>query len=147
MVFIEVPGGYQPTRVVLGRSFGDMVEVTEGVQPRQPVVVRGAFQLAAEMLKVSGSSQMFESATEGDHEQNELVKEPAQNGLTIGPQVIAVAIAIAFILGFCISAMLAKLRRNRHATAAALAHKAPRREGPGETEEGTDAAAARQEKT
>ena len=114
-----------------------MVEITDGVQPGQPVVVRGAFQLAAEMLKVSGSSQMFESATEGDHEQSELVKEPAQNALNIGPQVIAVGIAIAFILGFCISAMLAKLRRNRHALAAAPTAKALRREGPGETEEAT----------
>lgn len=142
LVFIEVPGGYQPTRVRLGRSFGDTVEVIDGVEQGQPVVVHGAFPLAAEMLKVSGSTEMFDSAMEGDHESTELVKEKP-GGLNISPQVIAVSIAIAFILGFCISAMLAKLRRHKHTAST----KATRREGSGETEHGTDAAPARQEKT
>ncbi len=108
LVFLEVQGGYEPVRVTIGRTFGDSVEITAGLDAGQQVVVHGAFQLAAEMLKSGGDLSQFQQATEGEHEQNEVAKE--KHSTTISPQLLAVSIAIAFILGLVINAVASKLR-------------------------------------
>lgn len=112
LVFVEERNGFQPTRVTLGRSLGDAVEITSGLSPGQRVAVRGAFQLAAEMLKTGGNVELFQQATQGDHEQNEMAKETA-SASSISPQVAVVGIAIAFILGCAISTISGAMRKNR----------------------------------
>jgi len=106
LVFVEVANGYQPTRVEVGRSFGDKVEILDGVNTGQKFVVRGAFQLTAEMLKSSGNADLFQQATQGDHESTEIAKDDTSknsNTYTIG-----IAVCIAFVLGFVISAIAVK---------------------------------------
>jgi cobalt-zinc-cadmium efflux system membrane fusion protein len=107
LVFVETQGGYQPCRVKVGRSLGDNVEILEGLVPGQRIVVRGAFQLDAELLKAHGSKEMFVQPTEGDelagHDEHEHGR-PA--GFAVTPQVILVLIAGAFLLGFVASALV-----------------------------------------
>jgi cobalt-zinc-cadmium efflux system membrane fusion protein len=110
MVFLELRGGYQPCRVKIGRSLGDDVEIIEGLQPGQAIVVRGAFQLEAELLKTHGGANLFLQVTEGerssvDDEKPDTAKET--NALTY--QVLAVAVLAAFLLGFGISLFVPRL--------------------------------------
>jgi cobalt-zinc-cadmium efflux system membrane fusion protein len=115
IVFVEVTNGYQPTRVTVGRSFGDMVEISAGLEPGQRAVVHGAFQLAAEMLKSTGNSDQFQQSTEGDHENTEISKEKGGSG-SVSTYALAVAIAIAFVLGGLIATIVVKLRKAAPAT-------------------------------
>ena len=111
LAFVKVQAGFQPTRVKVGRSFGDLLEVSSGLNPGQPVVVHGAFQLAAEMLKIGGDSAQFQQATEGDHEKGEIDKSNSGPASAVSIQLVAVALAIAFVLGFVISAVVWRMRK------------------------------------
>ncbi len=117
LVFLETKAGYQPCRVKVGRSLGDNVEIVEGLTAGQQVVVRGAFQLDAELLKAHGSKDLFVQPTEGDelseHDEHDHDRSSA---IALTPQVIMVLVAAAFLLGFVISALVLKSRgaRARH---------------------------------
>lgn len=104
LVFLETKGGYQPCRVKLGRSLGDTVEIVDGLQPGQRLVVRGAFQLASELLKTHGSSDLFRHPTQGDHEVLEDDLHAAEEAAPPWSYpIVAVVVLVAFILGFVIS--------------------------------------------
>ncbi len=104
LVFVETKGGYQACRVKVGRSLGDNLEITQGLQPGQTVVVRGAFQLAAEMLKSHGGLELFEQPTQGDHQAMEdAEQDAADRNRLFSYQALALAVLAAFVLGFGIS--------------------------------------------
>lgn len=113
VVFIETKGGYQPCRVKIGRSLGDDVEVLDGLQPGQRVVVRGAFQLAAEMLKSHGGTNLFVQATEGERAPIDDEHAPREKTNQLTYQAVVVAILVSFVLGFAISLFVQ--RSSRHA--------------------------------
>ncbi|RKU07728.1 hypothetical protein C6502_16735 [Candidatus Poribacteria bacterium] len=52
-IFIQTDEGFAPAPVILGRSTETYAEVTEGLQPGQRYVTRGAFTLKAELGKGS----------------------------------------------------------------------------------------------
>lgn len=101
MVFVKVKGGYQPTQVNLGRTFGDQVEILNGLSPGQIIVTRGAFQLAAELLKSHGGADLFTHPVEGERIGFEHHMEaPAKPGLGLAGGIIG--ILVAFILGISV---------------------------------------------
>lgn len=108
LVFVESKNGYQPYSVRLGRSFGDNVEITEGLNPGQKVVVRGAFQLGAELLQVQGGGSMFQQPTEGGDRFSEEHGDERPTGMTVTPLGIGVVIAAAFLFGFVVAALFAR---------------------------------------
>jgi cobalt-zinc-cadmium efflux system membrane fusion protein len=106
IVFLETKGGYQACRVKVGRSLGDNLEITQGLQTGQRVVVRGAFQLAAEMLKSHGGIELFDQPTQGDHLAMEDAEQDAiERNRLYSYQALALAVLAAFVLGFAISAI------------------------------------------
>lgn len=108
LVFVEAKNGYQPYSVRLGRSFGDNVEITDGLNPGQKVVVRGAFQLGAELLQAQGGGGMFQQPTEGGDRFTENHGEDRPTGMTVTPLGIGVVVAAAFLFGFAIAALFAR---------------------------------------
>lgn len=109
IVFVETKNGYQPYSVRLGRSFGDNVEITEGLVPGQKIVVQGAFQLGAELMKAHGGEALFVQATEGgDRFSEEHEHGPPGKGMTVTPLGIGVVIASAFLFGFLVAALFAR---------------------------------------
>lgn len=115
IVFIETRGGYQACRVKVGRSFGDEVEVSEGLVPGSSIVVRGAFQLDAELLKSHGGADMFLQATQGQRETIEQEENAAPAANRPNYQPIFISLIVAFVLGFAASFLLQ--RSERHAKA------------------------------
>ena len=105
LVFLETKDGYQPTYVRLGRTLGDVCEVTEGLKVGERVVTRGAFQLGAELLKNEGGEGMFVSPTESAHEPDEKQTATKSSDLNLNLQTVIVGIGGAFILGFAICAL------------------------------------------
>lgn len=109
LVFVEAKNGYRPYSVRLGRSFGDDVEVTEGLTPGQKVVVRGAFQLGAELMQVQGGGSMFQQPTEGgDRFAENHGGEEHPTGMTVSPFAVGAVVAAAFLLGFVVAALFAR---------------------------------------
>jgi cobalt-zinc-cadmium efflux system membrane fusion protein len=53
VVFVETNEGFEPRHVKVGRSNSTMVEIKEGLEPGQRVVIKGAFTLKAEIGKGS----------------------------------------------------------------------------------------------
>src|SRR5262249_39812981 len=105
LVFVQTAGGYQPFRVQIGRSLGDDVEILEGLQPGQRVVVRGAFQLDAELLKSHGNKHLFVQPTEGQELAENDEDSARPQGFSLAWPVLAVIVSAAFLLGFVISAL------------------------------------------
>jgi cobalt-zinc-cadmium efflux system membrane fusion protein len=130
LAFVEVKDGYQPLYVKVGRTAGNLVEVVAGLEPGQRLVTRGAFQLSAEFVKLSGGSAQFAQATEGEHIDEDAEKKPT-GGLSV--QSVALIGIAAFILGFGICALF--LFRGKTASSVPL-------EAPG-----ADAAAERSSST
>lgn len=109
VVFVELQDGYQPTFVKLGRNVGDSVEVVEGLHAGQRVVVRGAFQLGAQLVKDRGGEAQFSSPTEGEHIED--LGDKPRGELSLNVQTVFIIIATAFLLGFGLSAVF--LVRNK----------------------------------
>jgi cobalt-zinc-cadmium efflux system membrane fusion protein len=105
IVFLETKDGYQPTYVKLGRTMGEVAEVTEGLTVGEKVVTRGAFQLGAQLLKNEGGEGMFVSPTESAHEPDEKTTTAKNSDFNLNLQTVIVSIAGAFILGFAICAL------------------------------------------
>jgi cobalt-zinc-cadmium efflux system membrane fusion protein len=107
--FVEVKGGFRPTIVQVGRTFGDKVEIVKGLQPGDPVVMRGAFQLEAETLKSHGNAELFVQATEGERSMPGS-KEPEEQenknpGMSTSPLLLIVIVILAFVFGFIVSTL------------------------------------------
>ncbi len=104
LVFLETKGGYQPCRVKVGRSLGDCVEILAGLSAGQRVVVRGAFQLSAELLKSHGVNDIFTQATEGERKPIEQEEKAGKSGSgQLSYQALIVVVIGAFVLGFVLS--------------------------------------------
>lgn len=115
LVFVQSKGGYQACLVKVGRSLGDNVEILEGLSQGQAVVVRGAFQLDAELLKAHGSEGLFVQPAEGtklnqsgEHEHQAGVE---QSPVSVSMQVIMVLVVAAFLFGFVVSGLVVKSHR------------------------------------
>jgi cobalt-zinc-cadmium efflux system membrane fusion protein len=104
VVFVETKDGYQPEFVNTGRTVGDLIEITHGLQPGQHVVTQGAFQLSAEMVKSSGGEALFASATEGERIEQDSDKKGA-GALSLSVQSVVMIVAAAFLFGFAVSAI------------------------------------------
>ncbi len=114
LVFIETKDGYQPTRVKTGRSLGDQVEILSGLHEGQRVIVEGAFQLAAELLKSGGRDEMFTQPTEGER----LIghgdgSDSANDSQAWHVQLVAIAVVISFLLGLLVSSLSKKSMREK----------------------------------
>jgi len=105
LVFLEEKGGYQPCRVTVGRSLGDDVEILDGLLPGQRIVIRGAFQLDAELLKSHGNKELFVQPTEGERTSVE-EEEKHERSSPLGVQTLIVAVLVSFLVGFVVSAFL-----------------------------------------
>jgi len=117
LVFVQSAGGYQPFRVQIGRSLGDNVEILEGLQPGQRVVVRGAFQLDAELLKSHGSKHLFVQPTEGQELAENDEDSGRPQGFSLPLPALAVIVSAAFLLGFVISALAIRSSKRAHGDA------------------------------
>lgn len=134
IVFAEVQGGFQPIRVDVGRNFGDFVEIVDGVTPGHRVVTRGAFQLAAQMLKSSGNEDLFQQATEGERDYEKKADEDKGSQLPgLNLPIVLVGLIVAFVGGFGASAIFARSHQHHDNVPR------PRRSEPTEEgEEGTE---------
>jgi multidrug efflux pump subunit AcrA (membrane-fusion protein) len=107
-VFVQVKEGtYQMTRVVQGRSFGDDIEITQGLKPGQKVVARGAFQLDSNLLKAHGSTDSFTHPTEQHHhdeDEDDDDEKPTNNSPFANPLLLVMA-AVAFVLGIGVASL------------------------------------------
>jgi cobalt-zinc-cadmium efflux system membrane fusion protein len=112
IVFVETGNAYQPVYVIEGRSFGDLIEIRRGLHDGDRVVVQGAFQLGAELVKTTGGAAQFSQATEGERSDEEDAKK-VNPALSLSIQTVVVIVAVAFLLGFGICAMVL-FRRNGH---------------------------------
>lgn len=110
-VFVQVKDGtFQMTRVVLGRSFGDDVEITQGLKPGQRVVARGAFQLDSTILKSQGSTDNFTHPTEQRHHDRDADEAPARDPNAFNPLWLVIA-ATAFIFGIGVASLFMRSGR------------------------------------
>ncbi len=53
IVYLEIKEGFHPVNIKTGRTFNHDIEIVEGLNPGQHVVVRGAYQIDAEAQKVT----------------------------------------------------------------------------------------------
>jgi membrane fusion protein, heavy metal efflux system len=113
LVFVESQGGYQTTRVKVGRRFGDDIEILEGLSAGQKIVIHGAFQLSAELLKSQGHADLFAQPTQGDHKEHSLDANADERNRGPGAQVIVILIAAAFFLGFLLSLLIMRGGRSK----------------------------------
>jgi cobalt-zinc-cadmium efflux system membrane fusion protein len=109
LVFTESTTGFQPTYVKTGRNVGDEIEIVDGIKPGERVVVRGAFQLGAQLVKNQEGEAEFTQPTEGERFEDNQSK--TSGTLTLNVQTVLMIVAAAFLFGFGISAVL--LVRNR----------------------------------
>lgn len=116
LVFVETKDGYQPTRVKTGRSLGDQIEILAGLKEGQRVIVEGAFQLDAELLKLGGREEMFAQPTEGErligHDHDES-NDSANDSQAWHVQLVAIAVVISFLLGLLVSSLSKKSAREK----------------------------------
>ncbi len=113
-LFIEQkPLTYQLVRVKLGKSFGDDVEIVAGVEQGQKVVVRGAFQLEANLLKAQGTTDVFSHPTESSHggHHHEDDDDDHKAAAAINP-LLYVAFALAFGLGVGVATMFVRTSKS-----------------------------------
>lgn len=110
-IFVERKNGFQTVRVELGRDFGDEVEVLAGLKLGEKVVIKGAFQLDAELLKSSGGQIFAPPATGEDlanhghkHDEHETGKDESNSLTKVIP--LVVGIMVAFLVGFLINGLL-----------------------------------------
>lgn len=100
IAFISDREGYRPAVVQLGKTFGKNVEIVAGVTPGDKVVVKGAFQLDAEHLKLRGQTDLFTHPSEEAEEEHE--GEQSTTGSTTQTQTLTLA-AITFLLGIALT--------------------------------------------
>lgn len=105
LVYVQEGDEYKPTFVETGNTLGDEIEIRSGIKGGERVVVRGAFQLDAQRLKSVGDTALFTHPTEEGHEEHEHEEGKAANNQLLSPQLL-VLVAIAFVLGCAITAML-----------------------------------------
>lgn len=113
-VFVQEGNAYKQIRVQTGRQLGDRVEVLSGLRAGDKLVVRGAFQLNAQLLKQTGGEELFAQATEGDHSMEDHAVDNKAGSMQLSLQTVMIIIAAAFLLGFAISALLLFKRDARH---------------------------------
>jgi cobalt-zinc-cadmium efflux system membrane fusion protein len=100
VAFISDREGYRPAVVQLGKTFGQKVEIVSGLTPGDKVVVKGAFQLDAERLKLQGQTDLFTHPSEEAEEEHEV--EQSSTGSTTQSQTLTL-VAIAFLLGIALT--------------------------------------------
>lgn len=119
--FVEKsPGKFREVDITLGRQFGQMVEISSGLEDGDRVVVRGAFQLHAQLLKEHGREDLFTSPTEGERLEDHAVDNKT-GAVHMNIQTVLLIIGAAFLLGFAISALLMFRGRSQHECSADLA--------------------------
>jgi len=111
ILFISEENGYRPIEVQLGKSFGKDIEIASGLLPSQDVVVKGAFQLDAERMKMHGQTDLF---THPSEEGEEHEGEENAAGKTTQSQTITLAI-IAFMLGIAATSLFFLFGRKKPA--------------------------------
>jgi membrane fusion protein, heavy metal efflux system len=112
-VFVQQGEVFRETPVKVGRTFGDRVEILSGLKSGDKVVVRGAFQLHAQLIKEHGGDDLFSQPTEGDHHEDHATDNRGGE-MHLNLQTMFVVVAAAFLLGFAISAVLLFRGRARH---------------------------------
>ncbi|PZM78217.1 MAG: hypothetical protein DKT66_24510 [Candidatus Melainabacteria bacterium] len=100
IAFISDPEGYRPVVLQLGKTFGKKVEIVSGLTPGDKVVVKGAFQLDAERLKLQGQTDLFTHPSEEAEEEHE--SGQSSTGSTTQSQTLTL-VAIAFLLGIALT--------------------------------------------
>lgn len=113
LVFVETKDGYQPTRVKTGRSLGDQVEILAGLKEGQRVIIEGAFQLDAELLKLGGRDEMFAQPTEGERLIGHEPSDSANDNQAWHVQLVVIAVVISFLLGLLVSSLSKKSAREK----------------------------------
>lgn len=109
---VDGSSNYRLVRVRTGRELGDRVEVLDGLKAGDKIVVRGAFQLNAQLLKEHGGEELFVQATEGERFEDHAVDNKA-GSMQMSMQMILIIVGAAFLFGFGISALL--MFRSSHA--------------------------------
>jgi cobalt-zinc-cadmium efflux system membrane fusion protein len=104
-VFVVDGSNYRQVRVRTGRELGNRVEVIEGLHAGDKIVVRGAFQLNAQLLKEHGGEDLFVQATEGERTEDHATDNKA-GSMQMSMQMILIVVGAAFLFGFGISALL-----------------------------------------
>ena len=104
-VFVVDGKNYRQVRVRTGRELGNRVEVLEGLQPGDNIVVRGAFQLNAQLLKEHGGEDLFVQATEGERTEDHAT-DNKPGSMQVSMQMVLLIVGSAFLFGFGISALL-----------------------------------------
>ncbi len=110
IVYVQEGDEYKPTLVEIGSTLGDEIEIRSGISASQKIVVRGAFQLDAQRLKSIGDTALFTHPTEEGHEEHEHEEgESKSNNQLLNPQLFII-VAIAFVFGCVITAMVHQRR-------------------------------------
>ncbi len=112
-VFIVEEHGYRPVTVQIGKGFGNDVEIAAGLTSGQQVVVKGAFQLDAERLKLHGQTDLF---THPSEEGEEHEGEQSTAGSTTQSQTLTL-VSIAFLLGIALTTLFFAFGRHRQPSA------------------------------
>lgn len=112
LVYVAKDDGFMPVPVEVGNAYGDKIEIRKGIEVGQEVVVRGAFQLDAQRLKSIGDTDLFAHPTEEGHEEHEDEHGGGSSNSLITPQFLII-IAIAFVLGCSLTALLLRKRTRK----------------------------------
>jgi cobalt-zinc-cadmium efflux system membrane fusion protein len=113
-VFVQEGQRYKQVRVQTGRELGDRIEVIQGLNAGDNLVVRGAFQLNAQLVKERGGEELFVQPTEGDHEMQDHAVDNKAGSMQVNMPTMVLVIGAAFLIGFAISALLLFKRDTRH---------------------------------
>lgn len=100
-VFTSDSGKLKPLQVQVGKSFGDNIEITNGLSVGDRIVSQGAFQLNAE-----GNSSAAGVLDTDDQPQAAKISGSG------APLWLAMAMFIVFLLGFGLSAMIASRKKS-----------------------------------
>lgn len=109
IAFISNQNTYHPVVVQLGKTFGKKVEIVDGLNQGDKVVIKGAFQLDAERLKLQGQTELF---THPSEEGEEHEGEHSTTGSTTQSQTVTL-VAIAFLLGIALTTLFSFVLRGR----------------------------------
>jgi cobalt-zinc-cadmium efflux system membrane fusion protein len=107
--FVSTDKGYRPQYVETGRNFGKDIEIIAGINPGDEIVVKGAFQLDSERLKLHGQTELFthpSEEAEEEHEGNERANHTTQTQTLV-------LVAIAFLLGVAVTILAVALTRRK----------------------------------
>lgn len=103
-VFVQEGDNFREQRITIGRTVGDLIEIVSGLQAGDRLVVHGAFQLHAQLLKDQGNEDLFVSPTEGERMEDHAVDNKT-GAVHMNLQTVLLIVAAAFVLGFALSAL------------------------------------------